>query len=68
MGNYLETIYFRNEQGEDNYPQQLCDHLVERWLGGANAVRGKKLLELFLQLKHIPLYPLYLEFQIIIAF
>ena len=30
MGNYLETIYFRNEQGEDNYPQQLCDHLVEQ--------------------------------------
>ncbi|MCH7870398.1 MAG: methyltransferase domain-containing protein [Planctomycetes bacterium] len=46
MGNYLETFYSRNEQGEDNYPQQLCDHLVEQWLGGASAVRGKKLLDI----------------------
>ena len=46
MGNYLETIYFRNEQGEDNYPQQLCDHLVEQWLGGASAGRGKTLLDI----------------------
>lgn len=29
MGNYLETIYFRDEQGEDDYPQQLCDHLIK---------------------------------------
>jgi ubiquinone/menaquinone biosynthesis C-methylase UbiE len=28
MGNYLETIYFRDEQDEDAYPQKLCDHLI----------------------------------------
>jgi len=31
MSNYLETIYFRNEQGEYDYPQQLCDYLVKRY-------------------------------------
>ena len=31
MSNYLETIYFRNETGENGYPQKLCDYLIDRF-------------------------------------
>jgi len=31
MGNYLETNYFNDEYGEDDFPQQLCDYLVEEY-------------------------------------
>jgi len=32
MCNYLETIYFREEQGETDFPQQLCNHLFEKYI------------------------------------
>ena len=30
MANYLKTIYFRDEQGVDDHPQKLCDHLIKK--------------------------------------
>lgn len=33
MTNYLETIYFKDESGEKDYPQKLCNHLCETILG-----------------------------------
>ncbi len=32
MGNYLETIYFRNETDEQDYPQKLCDHIIKNFI------------------------------------
>ena len=31
MPNYLETVYFREEYGAEEYPQRLCDYLYERF-------------------------------------
>lgn len=45
MSGYLQTIYFRNETAATDYPQQLCDHLVERWFSACGDVRGKRLLD-----------------------
>ena len=45
MGKYLETIYFTEETGEQDYPQKLCSHIHERFYapfapsGGPNRPR-----------------------------
>jgi len=39
MSNYLKTLYFRKEKGENDYPQKLCDHLIERYIGPSNYKR-----------------------------
>ena len=31
MPNYLETVYFTEEYGKDEYPQMLCDYIYERF-------------------------------------
>lgn len=31
MSNYLETIYFRNEIGEQDHPQKLCNYLIKNY-------------------------------------
>ncbi len=37
MTNYLETIYFRDEKKENDYPQKLCDYLIENYIGIPNS-------------------------------
>ena len=41
MSNYLETIYFRDETEETDYPQKLCDYLIKNFVG----VNHKTLLD-----------------------
>jgi SAM-dependent methyltransferase len=44
MPNYLETVYFAEEYGKDEYPQKLCDYLYERYFEDyARAHAGEKL-------------------------
>ena len=31
MSNYLETIYFRDEYSQKEYPQKLCNYIVEKY-------------------------------------
>ena len=42
MNKYLETIYFRDEQKENDYPQKLCDYLIKNFIGWTI---GKSLLD-----------------------
>ncbi|HSV43560.1 MAG TPA: methyltransferase domain-containing protein [Candidatus Bathyarchaeia archaeon] len=46
MGNYLETIYFRNEYGEDAYPQKLCNYIAEHYFSAAGPCAGKTVLDI----------------------
>ena len=46
MGNYLETIYFRDEYDEKSYPQKLCHHIVDDYLSAHAAVKGKSILDI----------------------
>jgi len=41
MSNYFETIYFRDEQKETDYPQKLCDYLIRNYI----KMSGGKLLD-----------------------
>lgn len=42
MSNYLETIYFREEYGERDYPQLLCNYLTYKYfLSDSNASKRK---------------------------
>jgi len=46
MGNYLETIYFRDEYDENAYPQKLCDYIIEKYIEPHFAeFEGKTLLD-----------------------
>ena len=38
MTNYLETIYFRDEQSENDYPQKLCDYLIKNYIGASGVL------------------------------
>lgn len=31
MGKYLETIYFTEEYGKNDYPQKLCNYIYSRF-------------------------------------
>jgi len=42
MSNYFETIYFRDEIGENDYPQKLCDYLIKKY----SLVEGYSLLDI----------------------
>jgi len=44
--NYLDVIYFREEYGENKYPQKLCDHIIEQYFSRNGSVAGKKLLDI----------------------
>lgn len=44
--NYLETIYFRNEYGDKDYPAFLCRHIVDKYFSKNGDVKGKKLLDI----------------------
>jgi ubiquinone/menaquinone biosynthesis C-methylase UbiE len=44
MSKYLETIYFRNEIGENDYPQKLCNHLFHNIIC-KNGTFGPQLLD-----------------------
>ena len=47
MSNYLETNYFRDEYGENDYPQLLCDYLVVTHLKiKFNKISGLSLLDI----------------------
>lgn len=46
MSNYLETIYFRSETRETDYPQRLCDHVVQTWFSADGGPQGKRLLDI----------------------
>lgn len=47
MGNYLETLYFRDEYSEDSYPQKLCDYLVKTIIQPKfNNIEDKTLLDI----------------------
>jgi len=43
--NYLDIIYFRDEYGEDQYPQKLCNYIAERFFGDAPARKGREILD-----------------------
>ena len=42
MSSYLDTLYFRNEQGRDQYPQALCNYLCSTF----KLKHGKLLLDI----------------------
>ena len=44
MTNYLKTIYFRDEKEENDYPQKLCDYLIENYVGDSK--NKKRLLDI----------------------
>jgi len=46
MSNYLETIYFKNEYGKEQYPQLLCNHIAEKHYFKKGGVAGKRLLDI----------------------
>lgn len=46
MSNYLGTFYFRNEYGENDYPQLLCNYISERYFSKSGSVKGKRLLDI----------------------
>ena len=46
MSSYLKTFYFRTEYGENDYPQLLCNHIVEKFMAPRLDVQGKKLLDI----------------------
>ncbi len=41
MGKYLETIYFTEETGKQDYPQKLCTHLYERFFAPRLPAAGR---------------------------
>lgn len=43
---YLKTIYFRDETGENDYPQKLCNHISDEILSKYGDLKGKKLLDI----------------------
>jgi len=46
MTDYLKTIYFKDEYGEKDYPQLLCDHIAEKYLLPSGTLKGKKILDI----------------------
>lgn len=46
MSGYLDTIYFREEYGENDYPQLLCNHIAEGYFSRIGNVRGKTVLDI----------------------
>ena len=44
MPNYLETIYFRDEFGEDSYPQKLCNYINDKYFKSSSS--DQKLLDI----------------------
>jgi len=46
MSDYLETIYFRNETGDNDYPQKLCSYIAETYLALSGDLHGKTLLDI----------------------
>jgi SAM-dependent methyltransferase len=43
---YLKTIYFRDEQGVDDYPQKLCNYLSQAIYQQSGSLDGKKILDI----------------------
>ncbi len=46
MAEYLETNYAREEYSEDDYPQILCNHLIDKYLAQHGDVEGKTILDI----------------------
>ncbi len=46
MANYLDTIYFRDEYDKKDYPQLLCNHIVEEYLSKTGSITGKNILDI----------------------
>lgn len=46
MSSYLETIYFRDEHKERDYPQLLCDYLAKKYFLKDNNTQGRKILDI----------------------
>jgi len=46
MSSYLDTIYFREEYGENDYPQLLCNHIVQEYFARGADVTGKTVLDI----------------------
>jgi len=46
ISNYLETSYFRDEYSERDYPQLLCNYIVERYFSKSGSVKDKKILDI----------------------
>lgn len=46
MSNYLETIYPKSEYSEKDYPQFLCNHIVERYFSRNGNIENKKVLDI----------------------
>lgn len=46
MGNYLETIYFKDEYDEKAYPQKLCNYISQKYFSENGKVSNKKLLDI----------------------
>ena len=46
MGSYLETVYFRDELGENDYPNRLCRQLISAYLEPHASVAGKSILDI----------------------
>jgi SAM-dependent methyltransferase len=44
--NYLDVIYFRDEYGENKYPQKLCNYISDRFFGPAEERKEKKILDI----------------------
>lgn len=45
MPDYLETVYFRNEGSENDYPQKLCDYLINTYIKPSILI-SEKLLDI----------------------
>jgi len=46
MASYLETVYFRNEYGQNDYPQLLCGHIAKTYFWTGESAAGKKILDI----------------------
>ena len=46
MANYLETNYLRDEYGEEQYPQKLCNYIVDEIILKDGDLSGKKILDI----------------------
>ena len=46
MASYLETNYFKEEYAETDYPQILCNHLIDEYLMKHSDVEGKSILDI----------------------
>jgi SAM-dependent methyltransferase len=46
MANYWDIHYFRDEYGEEAYPQKLCDYLIRRYIAPQEKKENLSLLDI----------------------